>query len=113
LTGLFLTLFIGQYSIKSEARADFIALANRSTRNYLPQGADNNGSAIEKIVHYKGVRRVGNTGIGNGSLRALASGVILDPSSFMLPNTYSAASVNMSGTGPSIVVGEPQKGRLQ
>jgi hypothetical protein len=109
LTGLFMTVFLGQYSIRSEARADFFALANRSTRNYLPQGANNNGSAIEKIVHYKGVRGVGNTGIGNGSLRALASGVILDPSNFMLPKTYSAANVNMSGTSPSIVVGEPRK----
>ncbi|BAI62424.1 conserved hypothetical protein [Methanocella paludicola SANAE] len=109
LTGLLLTLFIGQYSIRSEARADFCALSNRSTRNYLPQGANNNGSAIEKIVHYPGIRGVGNTGIGNGSLRTLVSDVNLDPSSFMLPKTYSAANVNMSGTSPSIVIGEPQK----
>jgi hypothetical protein len=113
LTSLVITLFIGQYSIRSEARADFLALSNRSTRNYLPQGANNNGSAIEKIVHYKGVRGVGNTGIGNGSLRALAAGVTLDPAGYMLPKKYMAANVNMSGIGPSMIVAEPQKDIFQ
>jgi hypothetical protein len=94
---------------KADARADIFALANRSTRNYLPQGANFNGSAIEKIVHYKDLRGVGNLGIGNGSLRTLAYDVTLDPAGFMLPKKYMAANVNMSGTSPSMIIGEPQK----
>lgn len=109
LTGIVLMLFIGHSSIRSEAYADFFAQANRSTRNYLPQGANVNGSAIEKIVHYKGVRGVGNTGIGNGSLRTLASDVTLDPANFMLPKKYMAANIQMNGMSPSMVIGEPQK----
>lgn len=109
LSSVFMMLFIGHTTIRSEAYADIFAQANRSTRHYLPQGANFNGSAIEKVVHYKDVRGVGNMGIGNGSLRTLASDVTLDPAQFMLPIKYMAANIQMDGASPSMVIGEPQK----
>jgi hypothetical protein len=108
ITGLALTL-IGHYTNKAEARADIVSQANRSTRHYLPQGANVNGSAIQKVVHWQDLIAIGNVGIGDGRLRTLVSDVTLDPANFMLPKKYMAANVQMSGTGPSMIVGEPQK----
>lgn len=109
LTVSILTVFTCYTPGKAKAWADFSALANRSTRNYLPQGANVNGSAISQVVHWKDLRGVGNVGIGDGSLKTLASDVTLDPANFMLPRKYMAANVQMDGASPSTVVGEPQK----
>lgn len=109
LTGVIMMLFIGHFSTRSEAYADIFAQANRSTRHYLPQGADVDGSAIEKVVHWKDLRGVGNLGIGDGSLKTLASDVALDPANFMLPKKYMAGDIRTRGTGPAMVIGEPQK----
>lgn len=94
---------------KAEAWADINSLANKSTRHYTPLGYENNGSAIEKVVHFKGVRGIGNVGIGNGSLLTLVSDVTLDPSAYMLPKKYMAGDIVMNGASPSLVIGKPQK----
>jgi hypothetical protein len=109
LTSLVLITFIGHSTGKAEARADIFAQANRSTRHYLPQGANVKGSAIEKVVHWQDLVAIGNVGIGDGRLRTLVSDVTLDPANFMLPKKYMAANVQMGGAGPSMIVGEPQK----
>jgi hypothetical protein len=106
---LALMTFVGCSSNKTYAYADINALANRSTRHYLPQGYENNGSAIEKVVHWKDLRGVGNLGIGNGSLRTMLSDVTLDPSNFMLPKNYMAGDIGMAGMDPSVTIGKPQK----
>jgi hypothetical protein len=109
LTGLILITLVCYSTNKAEAWANIVSQANRSTRHYLPQGSNVNGSAIEKVVHFKDLLAIGNVGIGNGSLRTLAYDVTLDPASFMLPRKYMAANVQMSGMYPSTVIGEPQK----
>jgi hypothetical protein len=109
LTSLILITLVCYSTNKAEAWANIVSQANRSTRHYLPQGANVNGSAIEKVVHFKDLLAIGNVGIGNGSLRTLAYDVTLDPANFMLPKKYMAANVQMSCTGPSMVIEEPQK----
>jgi hypothetical protein len=109
LTSVVMMMFIGHSSMRAEAHADIFALANKSTRNYLPQGANVNGTAIQKVVHWRDLHAIGNVGIGNGSLRTLVSDVTLDPANFMLPKKYMAGNIQMSGTSPSIIAGEPQK----
>lgn len=109
ITGLVLIQCMGLCVGKANAWADIVSLANRSTRHYTPIGYLNNGSAIEKVVHWPDLHAIGNVGIGNGSLRTLASDITLDPSGFMLPKKYMAGDIVMSGVNPSVVIGEPQK----
>jgi len=109
LTGLVVIQCLGLCVGKAYAWADITSLANRSTRHYTPLGYESNGSAIEKVVHWPDLHAIGNVGIGNGSLRTLASDITLDPSAFMLPKKYMAGDIIMNGASPSMVVGEPQK----
>jgi hypothetical protein len=78
LTGLLLVLSLNLFAHVASAHADFDTWANRSTRVYEPAGYNTSGTCTSAICAWKGVRGIGNVGIGDGNVSLMQPGFIND-----------------------------------
>jgi hypothetical protein len=78
LTGLLLVLSLNLFAHSASARADFATWANRSTRVCEPAGYNTGGTSCCQACSWKGVRGIGNVGIGNGNISLMQPGFIND-----------------------------------
>jgi hypothetical protein len=80
------------FALAADARADFEKWSNRSARVVEPADYKTNGTCCEAICTWKGVRGVGNVGIGNGSISLMEPDVINE----MAANSMQATGSNTS-----------------
>jgi hypothetical protein len=80
------------FAVAADARADFEKWSNRSARVLEPADYKTNGTCCEAICTWKGVRGVGNMGIGDGNISLMEPDVISE----MAVNGVQAAGDNKS-----------------
>lgn len=78
LTGLFLALSLNLFAYVVSAHADFDTWANRISRVCEPAGYNTSGTSCCQACSWKGVRGIGNVGIGDGNISLMQPGFIND-----------------------------------
>jgi hypothetical protein len=78
LAGFFLAVAVSIFVPAADARADFVTWADRLTRPGAPCGCTENGTCVQRIVAWPGVKGVGNVGIGDGNVSLMQPEFIND-----------------------------------
>jgi hypothetical protein len=116
LTGFILALSLNLFAQTASGYADFNTWANRSSRSCEPVGYNASGTACCQACSWRGVRGVGNVGIGDGNvslmlpsfandaMKAFNEGPAANETSFNMTAGNATVALPESATGNDTII---------